>query len=367
MRLNLSTIGFAMLLSASLGLMPSARAFDDRTAEAVLKDIEGVTMPDIEKVDRKDQDSIQKFLKDRRTAASKKAKLIAELNKLAPEHESLVKLLPERWEALLMTGAESAENAKEEISAVLAKSKNEKLKTEAAFFNAVLVFRGRSGADKQLAATEDFIKIAPKDPRAAMMLFSVARGIKDQAEQTAVFKRIVKDYPDSEVASSVAGSLKQLDSVGKPFALDFTDAIKGTEISFKTSLKGKVVVIDFWATWCRPCVAEMPNMKKIYAEYHDKGVEFVGVSLDSPKEEGGLDALKEFVAKNEIPWPQYYQGNGWESEFSKGWGITAIPALFVVDAEGKLASVNASGMLEEMLPDLLKKAKAEKAPASGGN
>ncbi len=57
------------------------------------------------------------------------------------------------------------------------------------------------------------------------------------------------------------------------------------------SLKGKVVVIDFWATWCGPCVAEMPNMKKLYAEYKDKGVEFVGVSLDKSKEQGGLDKL----------------------------------------------------------------------------
>ena len=104
------------------------------------------------------------------------------------------------------------------------------------------------------------------------------------------------------------------------------------------SLKGKVVVIDFWATWCGPCVAEMPKMKELYAKYHDQGVEFIGVSLDQPKEEGGLDSLKKFVKENEIAWPQYYQGNFWESEFSKSWGVNAIPCVFIVDADGKLYS-----------------------------
>ena len=103
------------------------------------------------------------------------------------------------------------------------------------------------------------------------------------------------------------------------------------------ALKGKVVVVDFWATWCGPCVAEMPTMKKLYAEYHGQGVEFLGISLDQPKEQGGLDALKKFVKEKEIPWPQYYQGKGWQSDFSSSWGINSIPSMFLVDQDGKLA------------------------------
>jgi thiol-disulfide isomerase/thioredoxin len=124
------------------------------------------------------------------------------------------------------------------------------------------------------------------------------------------------------------------------------------------ALQGKVVVVDFWATWCGPCVAEMPTMKKIYAEYKDKGVEFVGISLDNA--EGGLEKLKTFVHEKDIPWPQYFQGNGWESKFSMSWGINSIPALFVVDAEGNLHSTSARGQLETMIPELIKQRDAKK-------
>ena len=94
----------------------------------------------------------------------------------------------------------------------------------------------------------------------------------------------------------IKGGRRQHEAIGKPFDLEFTDAIKGSTVSIK-GLKGKVVVIDFWATWCGPCVAEMPKMKELYAKYRDQGVEFIGVSLDQPKEQGGLDKLKKFVAE----------------------------------------------------------------------
>ncbi len=176
--------------------------------------------------------------------------------------------------------------------------------------------------------------------------------------------RILADYPDSNSASSIKGVRRQREAVGKPFELEFTDAVSGSTISMK-DLKGKVVVVDFWATWCGPCVAEMPTMKKIYSEYHDKGVEFIGVSLDQPKEQGGLDSLKKYVKENAIGWPQYYQGKGWESEFSRSWGINAIPCMFVVDTKGNLYSIEARGKLETMIPKLLKD-KDGKSPAAGG-
>lgn len=119
------------------------------------------------------------------------------------------------------------------------------------------------------------------------------------------------------------------------------------------NLRGQVVVIDYWATWCPLCVAEMPTMKMLYEEYHEDGVEFIGVSLDKSEEDGGLEKLREYVKTNEVPWPQYYQGAGWSGEFSVSWGINSISALFIVDKNGILRTVNGRGKLEELIPVLL--------------
>ena len=263
-----------------------------------------------------------------------------------------------------MESGQVTDALKPEIDSVAEHSENAKLKAEAAFCRALVTFRCPGRFSATLKAADAFTKLAPKDERGAEILQAIARRI-EETKQLALYQRIVKDYPGSEVALMIQGTLRRNESIGKPFELEFTDAIKGTEISMKT-LKGKVLVIDFWATWCPPCVAEMPNMKKLYAQYKDQGVEFIGISLDDPKDEGGLDALKKYVAANEINWPQYYQGKGWKSEFSTSWGISSLPAVFAVDADGKLASADALGKLEKLIPELLKKAKSGGNAGAGG-
>jgi thiol-disulfide isomerase/thioredoxin len=166
------------------------------------------------------------------------------------------------------------------------------------------------------------------------------------------------------MAGMLQGSHSKTESVGKIFHLEFTDAITGGTVSM-TSLRGKVVVIDFWATWCGPCVAEMPKMKTLYAKFRDQGVEFIGVSLDQSKDKGGLDSLKKFVKEEGIEWPQYYQGKFWNGDFSKSWGINSIPCVFIVAADGKLYSAEARGKLEEMIPKLLER-KGSIAAADNG-
>ncbi|MGO9469176.1 MAG: redoxin family protein [Isosphaeraceae bacterium] len=347
------------------GFMVSAGAVlaADRSADQILKDIDAVKLPQYDGTKRGDQAYVREFMTKRQEAASKRATLILELYKAAPEHERMETLLPERWGSMSPIGPQ-ADDLTTEINDVAAHAVNPKLKLEATYYKAQLgLFKGRSAGKFDISGVDEFIKLAPKDRRAPALLYSATMAAKDEKVKAGLQERLLKEFPGSQYGEMVKSARRQLESVGKPFDLDFTDAIKGSTVSIK-NLKGKVVVIDFWATWCGPCVAEMPHMKELYAKYRDQGVEFIGVSLDRSKEQGGLDSLKKYVKDNGIEWPQYFQGNYWQSEFSKSWGINSIPTMFLVDTEGKLFSVDARGKLDKLIPELLKK-KAHAAVGAG--
>ncbi len=337
----------------------------DRPAEAILKDLDSVEMPKLDVARRKDQAYVREFNAKRKKSSKERAALILELFKTAPNHERIPVLMTERWRTLFVSDPESGDVLKE-IDQVSNQTNDRKLKAQAAFWKAdVKLAKSRATGKPDLSGVEEFVKLAPKDPRGADLLYRATSAAKDKDLKTALEDRILNDFPDSRYVGVIKGSRRQRTLIGKPFDLEFSDAIKGSTVSIK-ALKGKVVVIDFWATWCGPCGAEMPKMKELYAKYRDQGVEFIGVSLDHTKEQGGLDKLKKFVAEKKIAWPQYYQGKGWDSEFSTSWGINAIPCVFVVDTDGKLYSVNARGKLDKMIPELLKKKAPSAGAAAGG-
>ena len=100
-------------------------------------------------------------------------------------------------------------------------------------------------------------------------------------------------------------------------------------------------------------MAGLPHLKELYAKYHDQGLEIIGVSLDAPADQGGLQKLRAFVQAQKIGWPQYYLGNSWESDFAKSWAINALPSMFLVDRDGNLASTRAVEVLDDLIPKLL--------------
>jgi thiol-disulfide isomerase/thioredoxin len=332
----------------------------DRTPQQVLKEIDGIKLPttDSEKKDKKSASSASEI--KAREAVQKRTKLILELYKIAPDHKRIPALMQERWRSIGTPEKTRYAELIAELDKVVAQTKDEQLKIEAAYLRATLKLNPVSSKKTpDPSGVEAFLKLAPKDPRAETLLGTAANVVTDEKKKTALLERLNKEYPGSDL-SGMFGPHNQSEAVGKPFHLAFSNATDGKPISMK-ELKGKVVVIDFWATWCGPCVAEMPKMKELYAKYRGQGVEFIGVSLDQPKEDGGLDSLKKFVKDEEIAWPQYYQGNFWNSEFSKSWGINSIPCVFIVDADGNLYSTHARGKLEELIPKLLQKSKAKVA------
>lgn len=120
--------------------------------------------------------------------------------------------------------------------------------------------------------------------------------------------------------------------------------LEGKPVSL-ADYRGKVLLLDFWAVWCGPCIGEIPNVKEVYEKYHDKGFDVIGISLDNDE-----TVLCEFIKENQLPWRQIFDGEGWSGPLAKKYGVRSIPAPFLLDQEGKVISVNARDpLLEELV------------------
>ena len=96
----------------------------------------------------------------------------------------------------------------------------------------------------------------------------------------------------------------------------------------------KIVLVDFYATWCEPCVEEVPNVVVNYGKYHDKGLEIIGISLDKA---GAAEKLASFTKEHKMPWPQVYDGKYWKSDLVQKYGIDSIPRMILIDGDtGKI-------------------------------
>ena len=116
--------------------------------------------------------------------------------------------------------------------------------------------------------------------------------------------------------------------VGKK-ALVFTrPVIGGKTVNFPKDFKGKVVMLDFWATWCGPCIGELPGLTKAYAKYHPKGFEILGISLDQPNQ---LEKVQAFLKDKNMPWAQVYDGKFWQAEVAQMYSVNSIPRAFLVN------------------------------------
>ena len=346
----------------ALALLPAAFAADDkpaRDAETIVKEYKATTLPTFDTTNQKDTAYIRNYMDQRKQAVDKRQALAMELYRTHPDHPEVPALLVERWQSML---GQKGNEVIAESDEYLKSHPDSPKKPDILFTRAVATYYSTRDADKTLAAADAFIAAAPADDRGPQLLSVVSNLSHDPDQKEKLNRRLAEQFPNSSAAKMARGHTKQTEGVGKPFDLSFTEAITGKKMSLD-QLRGKVVVIDFWATWCGPCVAEMPRMKQLYADFKPKGIEFIGVSLDQPEDQGGLKKLKEFCAKNEITWPQFYQGNGWNSDFSGSWGIDSIPRVFLIDAEGNLSTTQARGRLEELIPGLLAKRNDKQAAA----
>lgn len=116
--------------------------------------------------------------------------------------------------------------------------------------------------------------------------------------------------------------------VGEP-PKDFTVTLTSGEPFTLSKQTGKVVLVDFWATICTPCIKELPNMRTLYKKYHDKGFEIVSISLDESREK-----YESFLEKEPLPWKHVFSGEGWKNDLVALYEVEGVPFLFLVDKKG---------------------------------
>lgn len=169
----------------------------------------------------------------------------------------------------------------------------------------------------------------------------------DEPEQALpIFKKIAADFPRTEVGAQMPAlvaelerivAIKQATAIGREFPV-FKEAGFDGEVVDLAAYRGKVVLVAFWATWCGPCMMELPNLQAAHGKHHAEGFEIIGINLDQDRER-----LAAFLKARKLPWPQLFDGRAWEGKLPQAYGVRALPASFLLDRQGKIVAKDLRG------------------------
>jgi peroxiredoxin len=191
---------------------------------------------------------------------------------------------------------------------------------------------------------ESDFKKEPKEEYMAMALLGNAHlAAEEFGEAEKAYRRVLgAGDVDPQIKKMASGSLERIGTLKKlkigsetiPFTVKDTE---GRSIS-PSDYKGKVILLDFWATWCSPCRMEMPNVKKVYDRYHGKGFDIIGVSFDN-----NGDAFERYIKEEDLEWRQIFDGKGWKAEVGRLYAVSSIPTTYLLDRQGRIRYKNLRG------------------------
>ncbi len=286
-------------------------------------------------------------------------KLIERFRSEYPDHPRANEFANERWKMKIKVINSKDATLKELLVVKRDPDADPKLVNHAEFWYTDMLITKLSSNKKTvvperiLSFAHEFIEQYPDDPRGSDMLLLVSRMFKPKSEDRLdIYREMKANYPETFSGRIAAGHLRQIEEQGKPFELEFENALTGEMVSIE-DYKGKIIILDFWSSWCKPCVQEIELYNTIQEEYKDLGLVVIGISLDVSEEQGGRDAMMKVINERELEWPQFYTGNYFFNDFTISWGIEKIPYVFIINQEGLLVTTSGRGRAEEVVRNLL--------------
>ena len=347
--------------------MPKVPPLPEGTPEQMMQFIAGLKQANVRPASRKE---MMAYMRDVAAVSLQAAdKILAQVKPADPLHDPAAKM---KLESLMMLGRFGDEKAAADMAtyaATLTNSPSKDLANEAR--RLVLVSEAQQilssgdakAAEGLVAKTAAMLAADPDDVQSAGLAMQLAGAFEHMPGGEAVAAAAYRSFGPAMAKSSneqiqkmgegFAGTLRRLSLPGHPMEINGT-LLNGKPFDQKT-LAGKVVLVDFWATWCGPCVAEIPNVLEQYEKYHKDGFEVVGISLDQERE-----ALEKFVTEQKLPWPILFEepkGEGWQHPLATFYGISGIPTVVLIGRDGNVITLDARGeKLGERLDAIFKKA-----------
>ena len=296
---------------------------------------------------RPEQSVIDAWVKVEKERLGKLAKDLLDFQTRFPKDANISDAQIREFQALMFVaqfGDEAAAKRMEEIEEVQLKDPS-KTPQQRFDIRASQIQRKRLPRDEGEKAARDLMKEFPGIADVYGLLLDSAEPYLD-ARSRAIAEEVLKSNAADHLKDDARALMTKIDAIGKPLDMKFT-AIDGREVNVQ-AMKGKVILVDFWAAWCGPCVRELPNVKAAYDKLHEKGFEILGISFDVDKAR-----LEKLVKENQIPWAQFYDGQRWQNQFGVRYGIRSLPTMWLLDKKGVLRDMNGRADLESKVEKFL--------------